>query len=87
MDLNIVKNHFKEIQKKEILKFEPTIQHFNVGDIAWIFDGYCYSSIKVKITDISNFSKTENDGGYIFYYCQLPGTKHPACYCGQSPHK
>lgn len=57
----------KKLHKQNVEYLDPKIQHFNVGDLAWV-SWNRYIQEQVKITSIESYKKEPNDGGYIYYY-------------------
>ena len=70
--LKEIKQEIRKLQKKYIKYLDPTIQHFNIGDLAWVSWNIYYQE-QVKITDVENYQKEPNDGGLIYYYYEHLG--------------
>ncbi len=68
--MNELKTKIRELHSKLVEEYEPTIQHFNIGDEAWVV---CANEpTKVIITDIDDFSeKGTKPGGYIYYWYEF----------------
>lgn len=66
IDINNIVKSLIQIRNEKVQYFDPTKQHFNIGDIAYIYDGYLIH--EVRITGIQSFKKEPNDNGYIYYF-------------------
>jgi len=66
MNIKDIKQHIIEKRDKLVIEYEPTEQHFKVGDIAYV----CFTeeAEEVIITNISDFRKEKNDGGLVYYW-------------------
>ncbi len=65
MNIKEIKQLIEEKRDKLVIAYEPTEQHFEVGDIAYV----CYDeAVEVIITNISDYRKEKNDGGFVYYW-------------------
>ena len=57
------------VKKREelVIYYNPCEKHFEVGDLAYIVDGYG-EVVEVRITDICDYRKKNDDGGLVYYW-------------------
>jgi hypothetical protein len=68
--MNELKTKIKKLHSKLVDEYDPTIQHFNIGDEAWIM--YDDRPVKIIITDIDDYSENgTKPGGYFYYWFQF----------------